>query len=78
MEEYGMIILVAMFAVTLLTGIRIGGKDSFEKGREIGREEGRIQERNEMKRTMAQMRVKNERVSGFEACRLYEMDEKRA
>ena len=78
MEEYGMIILVAMFAVTLLTGIRIGGKDSFEKGREIGREEGRIQERNEMNRTMAKLRVKNERVSGFEACRLYEMDEKRA
>lgn len=41
MEEYGMIILVAMFAIAVLTGMQIGSKDKFEKGRAIGIEEGR-------------------------------------
>lgn|GEM_PF-4977814 len=78
MEEYGMIILVAMFAISILTGVRIGSKDSFENGRVVGIEEGRQIERNEMNKAIAQMRVKADRINGFEACKLYESIEKRA
>jgi len=77
-EEYGMIILVAMFAISILTGVRIGSKDSFENGRVVGIEEGRQIERNEMNKAIAQMRVKADRINGFEACKLYESIEKRA
>ena len=78
MNEYGMVVLVALLSITLLTGIRIGENDRFEKGREIGRQEGRFQERNEMNKAMAQMRVNADRINGFEACKIYEPNEKRA
>jgi len=74
MEEYGMIILVAMFVISILTGVRIGSKDSFEQGRAVGIEEGRIKERNEINAAIAKMRVREERISGFDACKLYEFD----
>jgi len=78
MEEYGMIILVAMLAIAVLTGARIGSKDNFEKGRAIGIEEGRALEKNDMNKAIAQMRVRADRVSGFDACKLFEPNEKRA
>lgn len=72
MEEYGMILLVAMLAIAVLTGARIGSKDDFERGRIVGIEEGRIKERNEVNAAIAQMRVKSGRLDGMEACKLYE------
>lgn len=74
MEEYGMIILVAMFMISILTGVRIGSKDSFEQGRAVGIKEGRIIERNEVNATIARLRVKSNRLDGFEACKLYESE----
>jgi len=78
MEEYGMILLVAMLAIAVLTGARIGSKDSFEQGRLAGIEEGRAIEKNETNKALAQMRVKADRISGFDACKLFEPNEKRA
>ena len=78
MEEYGIVVLLAMLAISVLTGVRIGSKDSFEQGRIVGIEEGRMIEKNEMNKAIAQMRVRADRINGFEACKLYEPNEKRA
>ena len=59
--EYGLVVLIATMAITLLTGRQIGRieerKESLKKGYAHGLEDGRRLERQAQERALARMRV---------------------
>lgn len=80
MQEFGMIILVALIVALVFVGQYVGYEKGYKDGLKRGYDEGITDTKNDYNRAIAKMRVRGDidAQSPFEACKLYEPEKKRA